>query len=242
MLLLNPKQHRRPYPDERSREVMLKTIEFFERKGKGRIKDDYHAQVWYSDFLDFVKEEGIFATMCTPQGYGAEDSRWDTWRVCEFAEILGFYGLQYWYTWQVTVLGLGPIWMSENEAIKKRAADALQQGGIFAFGLSEKEHGADVYSTDMTLTPQGEGAYTARGRKYYIGNGNKAAIVSTFGKLADSEEYVFFGVDSQHENYNLVKNVCASQNYVSEYELQDYPVTEADFIAGFNRDVHPFAV
>jgi len=106
---------------------MLKTIDFFERKGKGRIKDDYHAKVWYSDFLDFVKKERIFATMCTPHGYGAADSRWDTWRVCEFAEILGFYGLQYWYTWQVTVLGLGPIWMSHNEAIKKRAAQALEE-------------------------------------------------------------------------------------------------------------------
>jgi hypothetical protein len=71
MLLLNPKKHARPYPDERSREVMLKTIEFFERKGKGRIKQDYHAQVWYADFLDFVKEEKIFATMCTPAGQGA---------------------------------------------------------------------------------------------------------------------------------------------------------------------------
>jgi acyl-CoA dehydrogenase len=210
---------------------MLKTIEFFEKKGKARIKEDYHAKVWYSDFLDFVGEEGIFATMCTPEGYGADDSRWDTWRVCEFAEILGFYGLQYWYTWQVSVLGLGPIWMSPNEAIKKRAAEALQQGAIFAFGLSEKEHGADVYSTEMTLTPRGESAYTARGGKYYIGNGNKAAIVSTFGKLADSGEYVFFGVDSQHDKYRLVKNVCASQNYVSQYELDDYPVTEADIIA-----------
>ena len=64
MILLNPKAHRRPYPDDRSREVMLKTIEFFERKGKARIKEDYHAKVWYSDFLDFVKEERIFATMC----------------------------------------------------------------------------------------------------------------------------------------------------------------------------------
>ncbi|KPK17272.1 MAG: acyl-CoA dehydrogenase [Myxococcales bacterium SG8_38] len=231
MLLLNPKQHRRSYPDPRSREVMLKTIDFFERKGKGRIKDDYHAKVWYSDFLDFVKKERIFATMCTPHGYGAADSRWDTWRVCEFAEILGFYGLQYWYTWQVTVLGLGPIWMSHNEAIKKRAAQALEEGGIFAFGLSEKEHGADVYSTEMTLTPQGDGRYVARGGKYYIGNGNQAAIVSTFGKLADSGEYVFFGVDSQHNNYRLVKNVCASQNYVSQYELEDYPITDADIIA-----------
>jgi len=231
MLLLNPKKHSRPYPDERSREVMLKTIEFFERKGKGRIKDDYHAQVWYADFLDYVKEEKLFATMSTPAGQGAADSRWDTWRVCEFAEILGFYGLQYWYTWQVTVLGLGPLWMSKNEAIKKRAAEALDKGAIFAFGLSEKEHGADVYSSDMVLTPKGDGTYTARGSKYYIGNGNKAAIVSTFGKLADSGEYVFFGADSQHEKYKLVKNVCASQNYVSEYALEDYPITEEDIIA-----------
>ena len=231
MILLNPKKHGRPYPDERSREVMLKTIDFFERKGKRRVKDDYHAKVWYADFLDFVKEEKIFATMCTPAGNGAPDSRWDTWRVCEFAEILGFYGLQYWYTWQVTVLGLGPIWMSDNESVKQRAAKALEEGGIFAFGLSEKEHGADVYSTDMILTPRGDGTYTAKGGKYYIGNGNKAAIVSTFGKLADSDDYVFFGADSQHDRYNLIKNVCASQNYVAQFELDDYPVSEADIIA-----------
>ena len=231
MVLLNPKKHRRPYPDEQSREVMLKTIEFFERKGKHRIKEDYHAQVWYADFLDFVKEEKIFATMCTPAGNGAPDSRWDTWRICEFAEILGFYGLQYWYTWQVTVLGLGPIWMSDNEPLKERAAKALEEGGIFAFGLSEKEHGADVYSTDMILTPKGDGTYTATGGKYYIGNGNEAAIVSTFGKLADSDEYVFFGADSQHDRYHLIKNVCASQNYVAQFEVDDYPVSEADIIA-----------
>ena len=66
MILLNPKCHERSYPDERSREVMRKTIEFFEHKGKSKIKKDYHAQGWYADFLDFVKEEQVFATMCTP--------------------------------------------------------------------------------------------------------------------------------------------------------------------------------
>ncbi len=70
-------------------------VDFFERKGKRRLKADYHAHGWYQDFLDFVARERIFATMCTPAGYGAADARWDTWRVCEFAEILGFYGLQY---------------------------------------------------------------------------------------------------------------------------------------------------
>src|SRR5216684_3420509 len=175
-ILLNPRRLDRFYPDAKSRELMRKVVEFFEAKGKDKLEQDYHAQVWYSDFLDFVKREQIFATMCTPAGYGAADSRWDTWRICEFAEILGFYGLQYWYTWQVSVLGLGPIWMGRNEEVKKRAARLLAEGGIFAFGLSEREHGADIYSTEMTLTPVGEGRYVANGRKYYIGNGNAAAI------------------------------------------------------------------
>jgi acyl-CoA dehydrogenase len=229
MILLNPKRHTRAYPDERSREVMRRTIEFFEQKGKRRLKADDHARVWYADFLEFVKREGIFATMCTPAGYGGAGSRWDTWRICEFAEILGFYGLQYWYTWQVSVLGLGPIWMSRNEALKRRAATALREGGIFAFGLSERAHGADVYATEMALTPRGEGTYTARGRKYYIGNANAAAMVSVFGKLGD--QYVFFAADPRHERYECVQNVVASQNYVAEFALHDYPVSETDILA-----------
>jgi acyl-CoA dehydrogenase len=231
MILLQPKKHDRKYPDERSREVMLKTIEFFERKGKQRLKEDDHAAVWYSDFLDFVRKERIFATMCTPAAYGAEDTRWDTWRICEFAEILAFYGLQYWYTWQVTVLGLGPIWMSENEAVKQKTARLLEDGGIFAFGLSEKAHGADLYSTEMALSPASDGGYRANGRKYYIGNGNRAALVSTFGKIADSDEYCFFAADSQHPSYECIQNVCHSQNFVSEYELRDYPVREEDMLS-----------
>ncbi len=34
MILFNPKQHQRFYPDERSKEIMLHTIEFFEQKGQ----------------------------------------------------------------------------------------------------------------------------------------------------------------------------------------------------------------
>ena len=231
MILLNPKRHGREYPDARSTEVMRKTIEFFERKGKRKLKEDDHARVWYADFLEFVKRERIFATMLTPAGYGDPASRWDTWRICEFAEILGFYGLQYWYTWQVSVLGLGPIWMSRNEALKQRAAGLLEDGAIFAFGLSEREHGADVYSTEMTLTPVGEGVYTASGGKYYIGNANEAAIVSTFGKLAGTDHYVFFAAEPRHARFELVKNIVNSQNYVAQYDLREYPITEADILS-----------
>ena len=233
MILLNPKHLDRYYPDERSRAIMQKTVAFFEQKGKQKLKADDYDHVWYADLLDFVKREGIFATLLTPAGYGDADARWDTWRNCEFNEILGFYGLPYWYTWQVTILGLGPIWMSPNEKAKQKAADLLKKGAIFAFGLSEKAHGADIYSTDMILTPDGEGGFTANGGKYYIGNGNEAGIVSVFGRRADvdgADGYVFFAADSHHDNYELVRNVVNSQSYVSQFNLKEYPVEEADVL------------
>ncbi len=229
MILLNPRHPGHEGDDARTRELMRQTVEFFETKGKKRLLEDYYDRGWYADFLEYAKDHRLLATMCTPEGEGADDARWDTWRVCQFAEILGFYGLQYWYTWQVSVLGLGPIWMSPNEAVRKRTSRALEDGGIFAFGLSEKTHGADIYSTDMVLTKDGDG-WRANGRKYYIGNGNEAAIVSTFGRFDGGDEYVFFASDPRHESYQLVKNVVASQNYVSEFELRDYPVGEADIL------------
>jgi acyl-CoA dehydrogenase len=240
-MLLNPKRGVREYPDEASRELMLAVIDFFETKGLARIKHDDHERIWYADFLEFVKDRKLFSTLLTPPGYGGDGCRWDTWRNCELNEILGFYGLAYWYTWQVTILGLGPIWMSDNEEVKRKTADLLEEGGIFAFGLSEKEHGADLYSSEMTLLQQADGTFLARGEKYYIGNANEAALVSVFGKVADSEgsvpgdpkltEYVFFVVDPRHEKYQCVKNVCNSQNYVAHFALHDYPIREADILS-----------
>ncbi|MDI6770702.1 MAG: acyl-CoA dehydrogenase family protein [Anaerolineales bacterium] len=227
MILLNPKQHLSLLPDERSREIMRKTIAFFENKGLKKVKEDDHAHSWYADLLEFVKREKIFATLLTPAAYG-DDSRWDTWRNCEFNEILAFYGLAYWYTWQVSILGLGPIWMSRNEALKRKAAQLLKEGNVFAFGLSERTHGADIYSTEMSLTPQPDGTYRANGEKYYIGNANLAPMVSTFGKMADTGEYVFFSADYRHKNYELIRNVCASQNYVGQYALHDYPISNVN--------------
>jgi acyl-CoA dehydrogenase len=231
MILLNPKKYHRQISDERSREVMQKTIRFFENKGLEKLKEDFHERTWYADFIEFMKQEKILATMMLNAANGDENSRWDTSRVCEFAEILGFYGLCYWYTYQVSVLGIGPIWMGKNQALKEMAAQYLKDGEIFAFGLSEKEHGADIYSSDMIVTPKGDGKYSVTGGKYYIGNANQARMVSTFGKMSDTGEYVFFVADSQHEDYHLVKNVVNSQSYVAQYELKNYEITEEQILA-----------
>ena len=231
MILFNPRNLGAAHPDPKLNELLRKTVAFFETKGKGRLKEDDFNRTWYADFLAFVKDEKVFATLLTPQGYGGPDCRWDTSRFCAFNEVLGFYGLCYWYTWQVTILGLGPVWMSHNEPLKRKVAGLLDDGAIFAFGLSEKEHGADIYATDMLLVPQQVGGYLARGDKYYIGNGNEAALVSTFGRMPDSGEYVFFTVDSQHERFELVKNITATQSYVAEFNLRDYPVAEGDLLS-----------
>jgi len=240
-MLFNPRTYDPADLDPEARRIMLATIEFFETRGKRRLKTDDHDRVWYADFLDFVAKERVFATLLTPAAVAGEaglngdigDKRWDTARNCAFSEITAFYGLSFWYAWQVTILGLGPIWQSDNAVARARAAALLDDGAIFAFGLSEKAHGADIYSTDMVLTPDGSGGFRANGGKYYIGNGNLAGMVSVFGRRAEvdgPDGYVFFAADSQHPAYHLMQNVVASQMFVSEFRLEDYPVRSEDVL------------
>ncbi|CAM2899196.1 acyl-CoA dehydrogenase family protein [Prescottella defluvii] len=239
-LLLNPHDYDPKDFDPNTRRLLRATIDWFEARGKRRLlQDDLHA-IWTGDFMNFAGREGLFATFLTPaaEANGDPNKRWDAARNAALSEILGFYGLSYWYLWQVTVLGLGPVWMSDNPAARRRAADQLDAGGVMAFGLSEREHGADVYSTDMLLAPcvgtaDGTAAFRANGTKYYIGNGNVAGTVSVFGRRTDVEGadgYVFFTVDSRHLHYRLIDNVVHGQMYVSTFALRDYPVREEDIL------------
>ncbi len=236
--LFNPNTYDPQEFDPETRRLLRATIDWFEARGKQRVLEDDLEAVWPADFLDFVRREKLFATFLTPAEFadGDPNRRWDAARNAALSEILGFYGLAYWYAWQVTVLGLGPIWMSDNVDAKRRAARQLVDGEVMAFGLSERDHGADVYSTDMLLTAASDDdgvAFRATGDKYYIGNGNVAGMVSVFGRRTDidgPEGYVFFVVDSRHPNYNLLGNVLRAQMYVSTFRLEDYPVREEDIL------------
>jgi len=233
--LLDPATYDAAEFDPATRRILRATIDWFEAKGKARVMAETRSDEWYGDFIEFLAGEAAFATLLTPSrdAEGNPDKRWDTRRNAAFNEILGFYGLPYWYAWQVTILGLGPIWQSENAVARRRAASLLDEGSVFAFGLSEREHGADIYETDMVLTPDGEGGFRAMGGKYYIGNGNVAGMVSVFGRRADvegPEGYVFFAADSRHPAYKLRGNVVRAQMYVSAFDLEDYPVTPDDIL------------
>lgn len=239
-LLLNPNDFDPQHLDAQSRRQLRALIEWFEERGKVRLLRDDLEATWVGDFLDFVKRERLFATFLTPSEFadGDADKRWDTSRNAVLSEILGFYGLAYWYAEQVTILGLGPIWQSDNVKAKEKAAAQLEAGGVMAFGLSEREHGADIYNTDLLLTPatdaDSEGVvFRASGEKYYIGNGNVAGMVSVFSRRTDIEGadgYIWFVADSGHENYELIDNVVHGQMFVSNFRLKDYPVYEEDIL------------
>ncbi|MER6612069.1 acyl-CoA dehydrogenase family protein [Streptomyces xantholiticus] len=234
-LLFNPRTYDPAHFDQETRRLLRATVDWFESRGKRKLIEDYRTRAWLANFLAFAAEEGLFATFLTPasEAEPGQGKRWDTARIAALNEIFGFYGLDYWYAWQVTVLGLGPVWQSDNAAARARAAELLAQGEVFAFGLSEKAHGADIYSTDMLLEPGGDGGFRARGSKYYIGNGNAAGLVSVFGRRTDVEGpdgYVFFAADSRHPAYHLVQNVVDSSKYVSEFRLDDYPVGPEDVL------------
>ena len=232
--LLQPKKYKSLMSDEGSKAIMEKTVDFFEnRMGKTKLTEDYWSRIWYREFIDFIKKEKIFYKLLTPKQYADDsDCRWDTARNSEFSELLAFYGFGYWYCFQVTILGLGPIWMSGNEKAKKKAAAFLKEGAIFAFGLSERTHGADIYSTETSLLPDNKGNWLARGEKYYIGNGNEAEMVSTLGKVRDgSDDYCFFVTNFHNKAFELKRNVISHQQYVAQFALNDYPVLEEDILS-----------
>lgn len=233
MLFLNPQKYQSPMADGRTREIMLKTIAFFEKKGLKSIKEDDQQCLWYDDFINFLKDEQIFADLLTPSGYGGPEARFDLSRVCEFSEVSAFYSLAFQYCYQVSILGLGPIWMGDNEKVKKLTGRLLQEGGIFGFGLSEKSHGADLYSNEMKLIPRAGGTYLGSGDKYYIGNANEAALVSVSAKH-ENGDFVFFVVNPKHEKYTLKKKIYTSgvrPAYVGEFSIEGYPITKDDILS-----------
>jgi acyl-CoA dehydrogenase len=239
-LLFDPNTYDPSHFDPETRRQLRAVIDWFESRGKVKLLRDDLEAAWVSDFLDFIKQEKIFATFLTPSEYGGGDAnkRWDTSRNAALSEIFGFYGLSYWYAEQVTILGLGPIWQSDNIKAKERAAAQLEAGGVMAFALSEREHGADIYNTDLLLTPakadDDEGVvFRASGEKYYIGNGNVAGMVSVFSRRTDvdgADGYVWFVADSADQNYELIGNVVHGQMFVSNFRLNDYPVHEEDIL------------
>ena len=133
-MLFNPYNVPKTMNDQVSQKIYEKTVQFFENKGLAKIKQDDREGVWYQDFLDHVCNHQVFYKLLGLPDESNQEGRFDMWRNLKMNEVFGYYGLSYWYTWQVTILGLGPIWMSKNKKAQHKTLDLLKQGAVFAYG------------------------------------------------------------------------------------------------------------
>ncbi len=200
------------------------------RAARRRSRTPTASTRWYSDFLEFQASEGIFATLLTPGARRRRRSRAALGHrsgSAQFNEITGLLRARL----LVHVAGLDPRARADL-AERERGAPARgprgcsTTGAIFAFGLSEREHGADIYSTDMVLTPDGEGGFRRAAASTTSATATRRGWSPSSAASTDiegPEGYVFFAADSQHPNYELIRNVVNSQNYVSQFELRRLP-------------------
>ena len=131
----------------------------------------------------------------------------------------------------MTALGLGPIWMSDNEDAKRKAAAQLEPGEVFAFGLSEQTpRRRRLPDRHDPARRRSTGLDRQRREVLHRQRQRRPDGLHLRQDRRHSTEYVFFAADSQHDRYDLIKNVVNSQNYVANYALRDYPVTEADML------------
>ena len=146
--LFNPRTYTGEGVDAKTAEIMKSTIARMEHHGLREMKMDDVMNRYCEYFVKHEKDIGAFAHMLTPKGYGPdpENAMFDLRRITEYNEMLSFYNLAARYIFQVSILGLGPIWMSDNEHIKTKAAQDLIDGRVFGFGCSER-------STAPTCTP-----------------------------------------------------------------------------------------
>ena len=216
-------------------------VEFFENKGLRTLKDEDQRQEWYGDWIDFVRAHGLYASLLSPKKYSTDRNEFDLGRLTRFLEVFGYFSPAHGYSLQVTFLGLFAILMGSNEALKQEAVGALENGALFAFGVSEKDHGSDLLASEFTLADFGPGRRVANGWKYYIGNANCASMITILARKGGAANRarratpVLFALRPAPSmgfgNLRKIATLGIRSAFVGEFEVKDHELPEADIIA-----------
>jgi acyl-CoA dehydrogenase len=222
---------------------LQKLVEFFENKGLGAIKDEDQSQKWYEDWIAFQGAHRLYASLLSPKKYSTAGNEFDVPRLTRFLEVFAYFSPAHGYSLQVTFLGLFAILMGSNEALKRQAVAGLEKGALFAFGVSEKEHGSDLLASEFTVAQGESGRLVANGSKYYIGNANCASIISILARKGDDRHAnrarratpVLFALrPAQSKGFGRVRKIGTlgiRSAFVGEFEVKDHPLPETDLIA-----------
>jgi acyl-CoA dehydrogenase len=211
--------------------------DFFRAKGLPALKDEDRREDWYPDWVSHQAADGLYAGLLSPAQYSTRGHRLDLFKLTRFLEAFSYFAPAHAYSLHVSFLGLFPILMSANEALKREAIARLEGGGLFAFGVSERAHGADLLANEFAVrdTPAGR---VAAGTKCYIGNANAASLMSVLGKKGGTTRrspLVLFALRPAESpgfrDLRKVRTLGIRGAFVGEFAVADHPVAEADVIA-----------
>jgi acyl-CoA dehydrogenase len=215
-------------------------VEFFQAKGPAALKREDAAESWAQDWIEYQGRHGLYASVLSPKAYSMRGHQFDLLRFTRFAESFAYFSPAHGYSLQVSFLGLFPILMGSNEALKREAVAALEAGGLFAFAVSERGHGSDLLANEFAVRAD-EGGLRAGGTKCYIGNANAAAIISVLAHEVGAEEagkrapLIFFAlrphVSAGFQSLRKIRTLGIRAAFVGEFEVRDHPVPEGDVIS-----------
>jgi acyl-CoA dehydrogenase len=215
--------------------------EFFRAKGVIALKQEDQREEWYPDWIAYQAGHGLYASLVSPERYSSRGHRLDLRRLTRFLEAFAYYSPAHAYSLHVSFLGLFPILQSANEALKREAVARLEAGGLFAFAVSEREHGSDLMAIEFTLQADESGELTARGGKSYIGNVNAAGLVSVLARKAGPggpnrrAPFVFFALRPTETpafaSVRKIRTLGIRTAFVGEFAVAGQPVPPGDVIA-----------
>lgn len=223
-------------------DALKKLIGFFKDKGIARLKEEDRLEAWYDDWLAYAAQHKIYADLLTPEKYSTTGGELDLLRLTRFLEVFGYFSPSHGYSLQVTFLGLFPILMGSNDALKREAISLLDSGELFAFAISERDHGADLLGNTFSLREISSGQFVANGEKYYIGNANCAAIISTLARIESARTrgnvrrapMVLVALRPSGKslvNLQKIRTIGIRSAFVGAFEVADHALTQDDIIA-----------
>ena len=118
---------------------------------------------------------------------------------------------------------------NDNASARRRAAQWLDDGAVFAFGLSEREHGADITPPICANPDGGDGFEPRAASTTSVTPTWPGSRCSAGGRTWTAQ----LGMCSSRRtastrNYRLVKNIVQAQMFVAEFRLENYPVRPQD--------------
>jgi acyl-CoA dehydrogenase len=217
-----------------------KLAEFFERKGLPALKQEDREEHWYEDWINYQAEHRLYASVLAPNSYSSLGAEFDLLRYARFLEVFAYFSPAHGYSLQVSFLGLVSILMGSNDALKTEAVTALEAGELLAFGVSEKNHGSDLFGNEFTVTEAGPGNFVASGTKYYIGNSNSASIISILARKSDGHRdkrapFVLFALRPKQAkafgNVRKIRTLGVRAGFVGEFVVKDHELPSSDVLA-----------